>query len=212
MNAPVEPVSVEALTALLVELIEQRQPAAHPARVLIDAPRSADGASLADALVAPLRRAGRDTARVSTSAFWRDASLRLEYGHTDEQSYFEGWPDQGALLREVLDPLGPDGSGRYLPSLRDPITNRATRAEHVLLAPSGVLLLDGELLLGRGLPAELTVHVAVSPSARARRTDPAWTWTLPVLERYDREVRPAALADVVIRWNDPRHPAVSVRA
>lgn len=178
-TAPVEPVSVEALIALLVDLIERRHPAAHPARVLVDGPRSAHGATLADALVAPLRRAGRDTARVSTSSFWRDASLRLEYGHTDEQSYFEGWPDEGALRREVLDPLGPGGSGRYLPSLRDPVTNRATRADHVLLASSGVLLLDGELLLGRGLPAELSVHIAVSPSARARRTDPDWAWTLP---------------------------------
>ena len=31
---------------------------------------------------------------------------------------------------------------------------------------------------------------------------------LPAFAEYDREVRPAESADVVVRYDDPRHPAV----
>jgi hypothetical protein len=69
------------------------------------------------------------------------------------------------------------------------------------------VIVGGELLLGRDLPFDLTIHLAVSSSARARRTDTGWQWTLPAFDRYDADVSPAAVADVVIRMNDDRHPA-----
>ena len=34
-------------------------------------------------------------------------------------------------------------------------------------------------------------------------------WTLPAFEDYDRDVDPMATADLVIRLDDPRHPAMS---
>jgi hypothetical protein len=64
------------------------------------------------------------------------------------------------------------------------------------------------LLLGAGLPFELTVHLQMSAAALLRRTDPADRWTLPAYARYAEEVAPAAFADVVVRMDDPRHPAV----
>jgi len=33
-------------------------------------------------------------------------------------------------------------------------------------------------------------------------------WTLPAYERYAEEVMPEYLADVVVRLDDPRHPAL----
>jgi hypothetical protein len=71
-----------------------------------------------------------------------------------------------------------------------------------------VLLLSGPLLLGHGLPLELTVHVELSPAALARRTPAELAWTLPAYERYAREVDPAAWVDVLVRADDPRHPAI----
>jgi hypothetical protein len=41
-----------------------------------------------------------------------------------------------------------------------------------------------------------------------RRTDSADAWTLPAYDRYDAEVAPSELADVVVRWDDPVRPAV----
>jgi len=109
----------------------------------------------------------------------------------------------------VLDPVVV--RGRYLPSLRDPVTNRSTRAEPEPLPPAGVLLVHGELLLGAGLPFDLTVHASVSRQARKRLTPADRQWTLPAFDRYDLEVDPAGTADVVIRYDDPRRPALLVR-
>jgi hypothetical protein len=72
-----------------------------------------------------------------------------------------------------------------------------------------VTILSGPFLLGRGLPLDLVVHLDLSPAALARRTPEPLAWTLPAYARYTREVNPAALADVVVKLDDPRHPAVS---
>lgn len=175
-------------------------------RVAIDGPPCADPGGLADALLEPLRALGHPGAHVRSSSFWRDASLRLEYGREDLES-FPSWLDAGALEREVLGPVATDGS--YLPSLRDPVTNRSTRAHPEQLAPGGVLIVSGALLLGRGLRFDRVVHLAMSAPARARRIAPDEAWTLPAYDRYDADVRPEQLADVIVRMDDPRRPAVS---
>lgn len=111
----------------------------------------------------------------------------------------------------MLVPLGAGGSGRYLPTLRDPATNRATRAAALDAPDRAILLLDGDLLLGAGLPSDVEIHLYQSAPARARRMSeraPEWAWTLPALQRYDEEVAPAQIAHLVIRLDDPRHPAV----
>ncbi|MFD9594645.1 uridine kinase [Kitasatospora sp. NPDC059973] len=177
-------------------------------RVAVDGAPAARPDALADALVEPLRERGRPTLRVSAAAFLRPASVRLEYGKQDPDAYHDLWLDDGALLREVLDPLEPGGTGLVLPSLRDPVTDRATRAPYTPLPPGGVLLLDGALLLGRWLPLELTVHLALTPAALARRTPAQEQWTLPAFARYAAETVPAKAADLTVRVDDPRHPAL----
>jgi len=127
--------------------------------------------------------------------------LRFEHGREDVDSYLS-WLDGGALRREVLS--GPS----YLPSLRDPQTNRATRDARRELPDNAILVVTGALLLGLGLPFDRVVHLAVSAAARQRRTPATETWTLPAFDRYDAEVSPADLADVVVKLDDPRHPAV----
>ncbi|WP_442817434.1 uridine kinase [Streptomyces sp. NBC_01216] len=158
---------------------------------------------LADAL----RLRGRSVLVVGTGGFLRPASLRFEYGRRDPDAYYDGWFDTGALWREVLGPLGPGGTGRVLPDLWDPDTDRATRSPYVPLPPGGVLLLHGPFLLGRWFPFDLTVHLRLSPGALARRTEEPWT--LPAFARYEDEVGPADSADLVVRADDPRHPAWS---
>jgi hypothetical protein len=180
-------------------------------RVAVDGAAAARPADLADALVDPLRLCGRDVLRVSAEDFLRPASLRFEYGRTDPDAFYTEWLDVKALIREVLGPLQPGGSGKVLPTLWDSTTDRATRAPYVTVQPSGVLLLDGALLLGRGLPFDQTVHLWLSPGALARRTAAERQWTLPSYARYEREVGPAETADVVVRVDDPRHPAMVER-
>lgn len=203
----VRPVTPELLVE---EIVERIHALTGPPwlRVAVDGPPAADPAALADALVDPLRVRGRPVLRVSTWDFLRPASLRYERGHTDPDARYEDWLDAGGLVREVLGPLSPGGTGRVLPSLWDARLDRASRASYVELPPGGVLLLDGELLLGRSLPLELAAHLWLSAGALARRTPRDEHWALPAYRRYTDEVAPATTADVVVRLDDPRRPAV----
>ena len=179
-------------------------------RVAIDGAPASDPWAFAEALVPLLERSGRPVAHVAASTFWRDASLRLEYGREDVESYLTGWLDAGALSREVLEPVV--ASGSYLPSLRDPATNRSTREAPRTLGPDGVLLVSGSVLLGHSLPFDLSVHLQLSAPALARRTPDDLGWTLPAYAAYDASVRPGEVADLVVKLDDPRHPAVRVNA
>lgn len=179
-------------------------------RVALDGHPSAHPDGLADALVAPLRAIGRPVARVHAADFLRPASVRLEYGRQDADEYYDQ-VDTRALAREVIDPWGPGGTGRYLPSLWDARLDRATRAPYTQAEAGGVLLLDGALLLGRGLDLDLVVHLALRPATLARRTPARDAWTLAAYTRYAVEVGPDQIADVVLRVDDARHPAVVVR-
>jgi hypothetical protein len=107
----------------------------------------------------------------------------------------------------VFAPLGPGGTGHALPSLRDPRTDRATRAPYTELPPGGVLLADGPFLLGHGFPFDLTVHLRLSPAALARRTPVADHWTLDAFRRYEDELAPADTADILVHTDDVRRPA-----
>jgi hypothetical protein len=180
-------------------------------RVAVDGPPSAQPGRLAEALIGPLRVRGRFALHVPADGFLRAASLRFERGRTNPDAYYEDRLDLGGLSREVLAPLAPGGSGRILPSLRDPDADRATRAPYLAVPPGGVVVISGALLLGAGLEVDLAVHLAQSPAALARRLDPDLRWTLPAHERYRTEVMPEVIADVVVRVDDPRHPAVEDR-
>ena len=189
--------------AALLDELTHRLPGG-TVRVALDGPPCARPGELAARWVEALRGV-RPAVHVAGELFWRDASLRLEYGHEDVESYL-GWLDDGALRREVLDPVVAEG--RYLPSLRDPATNRSTRDTPRDARPGTVLVVSGTFLLGRGLPFDRTVHLAMSAAARRRRTPPEQQWTLAAFDEYDATAHPIEVADVVIRYDDPEHPAL----
>ncbi|MFJ8181936.1 uridine kinase [Streptomyces sp. NPDC096105] len=204
-----EAITWDRLVDVLAERLRELDPADGSPwpRVALDGAPAARPGDLAERLAEALRVRGRPSLVVGTEGFLRPASVRLEYGHQDLESYYSGWYDTGALWREVFDPLGPGGSGRVLPDLRDPVTDRATRSPYAGLPPGGLLLLHGPLLLHHWFPFDLTVHVLLSPGALRRRTPEAEHWTLPAFERYEQETDPAGTADVLVRADDPRHPA-----
>lgn len=145
--------------------------------------------------------------RVHADDFLRPASVRFEHGRHDPDAYLEDRLDAGALGREVLDPFA--SRGRFLPTLWDAVADRSTRAAYVEVPERAVLVLDGSLLLGRWLDADLTVHLTVRPATLARRTPAQDRWTLPAFARYDAETTPTQVADVVVHVDDPRHPALA---
>lgn len=204
-----EAISWERLTDWLTERVLELTPAdgGGRLRVAFDGAPAAPTGDAAEALAEALRTRGCPALVVGAAGFLRPASLRFEYGRRDADAYDDRWTDVGALWREVFTPLEPGGTGRVLPDLWDPVTDRATRSPYVDLPPGGVLLLHGPLLLGHWFPFDLSVHLRLSPAALARRTDQSQHWTLAAFTRYDEEVRPEETADVVVRADDPRHPA-----
>lgn len=171
---------------------------ADPARVLLD---GVGADELADAVADGLTGTGRVPVRVRGEDFQRPAGERFQHGRTDPDAFRDGWLDTGALRREVL-----EADGTWLPALRDAGRDRSARATRRPLPPRAVLLVDGLFLLGLGLPAELVVHVALSPAALRRRGVP--DWQLPAFRSYDELVRPGEVCDVLVRAEDPLRPAV----
>jgi len=202
--ADIEPSTPAGVVAAIVAVISV---STERVRVAIDgAPASAPerlGAEVVEAL------APRRGVLVRADHFWRQASLRFEDGRHDADAWLDHWLDEAALRREVLDP-GVE-RGRVLPALRDPVTDRSLRPALVELPPDGVIIVAGSALLGRGLPFDLAVHVHLSAAALARRTPEDQSWTLPALARYERERNPTALADLVVRADDPLRPALLAR-
>lgn len=202
---PIRPAAlIDELADRIVERLTGR------GRVLLDGAPPTGPEVLAEELDAALRLRGRPVLRVLAANFLRPASLRLERGHTDPDELLNSWLDVAGLRREVLEPAGPRGTGSVLPRLWDSAVDRAFRDKRVPLADNAVLVVAGSLLLGRGLPAELAVHLRLSDAALARRLDPARHWTLPAYRRYDVEHDPAS-ADLLVLMDDPARPALVVR-
>lgn len=209
----VEPVTFERVVGHVVEQVLERGPGRdldgggpRPVRVLVDGHPSTHPERLADALVEPLRAAGRPVARVRVRDFLRARSLRLERGRRDPDALLEEWIDVDGLNREVLGSVVT--RGRWLPSLRDPDTGRSTRAAYVEAGPGTVVVLDGSLATGRGLDVDLTVHLALRPATETRNTPLDDAWTLAAYGRYRREAQPERRADVVVRVDHPDRPAL----
>lgn len=199
------PVTPDLLVDELADRVAAR-PTEEWTRVAVDGAPPTRPGPLADRLAEALRLRGRPVLRVSAGDFLRPASLRFERGRQDPDTRYSDWLDLGGLTREVLAPLGPGGSGRVLPSLWNADTDRASRAEYETLPVGGVLVLDGDLLLGRGLAFDHTMHLWLSPPALARQLTE--TWALPAFSRYQDKVRPLHIADTAVRVDDPNHPAL----
>jgi hypothetical protein len=174
-------------------------------RVLLDGVGSGE---LSDELLDGLRMAGRPPLQVHAEDFWRPAGERFGWGREDEEAFRSHWLDAAALDREVLTPAL-SATGSYLPALWDVAADRSARRSVEPVPQGAVLLVDGVLLLDRGLPAELTVHLALSSAALRRRGVPEWQ--LPVFAAYDQEARPGEVCDVLVRAEDALRPAVLIR-
>jgi hypothetical protein len=204
-NVQITPISPDRLVDEVVALVDARH---GRVRLALDGPPPTRPLALAERVAAQLRTQGRPALVVDAGDFLRPASVRLEFGREDPDEYLDGWLDVGGLRREVLDPGGPDGSGRVLPRLWDAAADRAHRDRYVELPEGGVVVLAGALLLGRGLPLDLTVHLRMSAAALARTLPDDERWTLPAYARYDGERDPSAAADLLVLSDHPDRPAV----
>lgn len=208
-GSPIRAVRPDVLVAELVELCRTR-PVGGSLRVAVDGAPAAQPASLAAVLAERLRANGRPCGVVDLNDWLRPASLRLEHGRRDAESFRQNWFDYAAVRREVLDPLGPEGSGQWLAALWDADADRATRAQRQSAPDGMVVLVSGPMLLGRGLPFDLTVHLHLSPPMLRRRTPAELEWTVAALLAHEDLTHSADLADVMVRADHPERPAIRV--
>jgi hypothetical protein len=202
----VTPLSPDRLVDEVTALLDARP---GRLRLAVDGPPPTRPDVLAARVAEGLRARGRAAVAVAATDFLRPASVRLEHGRQDPDEFLDGWLDDAGLRREVLDPAA--STGRVLPRLWDAAADRAFRDGYVQLPDGGVVIVAGALLLGRGLPLDVAVHLQMGPAALRRRLPEAEHWTLPAYVRYAAERQPGELADLLVLADHPERPALRRR-
>ncbi|NAZ82992.1 uridine kinase [Kineococcus sp. R8] len=180
----------------------------------VDGAVDADTLLYASHLAAALRRRARTVLTADWTGFWRPRSLRYEFGREDPDAFHDGWLDVSGLHRELLCPLAPSSGRRWVPSLYDPATDRASRAAREDVPDEAVLVFAGPFLLRDDVRSgfDAVLHLTTSDAAVRRRTPEADAGrVLGGWHRYLAESDPVARATAVLRCEDPRHPAELVR-
>src|SRR6185295_1120588 len=133
------------LLARLAEAIA----ALHPdrrIRVAIDGVDGAGKTMLADALAPLIAARGRAVIRASVDDFHNPRAIRYVRGRHSPDGFFLDSYDYRAFRRLLLDPIGPEGAGRYIAKHFDhrsdaPVAPREQQAES-----SAALIVDGIFL------------------------------------------------------------------
>jgi hypothetical protein len=174
--------------------------------IAVDGADAAQPTAFADRIAEALRDAGRFADVVSLHDYVRPASLRMEFGRTDEMAYRTAWFDYAALRREVVDALR--GHGRWLPALWHEAADRSARAAIRTAPPATTIVLAGPMLAGRHLAVDVSLRLDLSEAALRRNTPPDAQWTIPALLRHDTENPDTP--DFFVRWDHPDRPALRI--
>ncbi len=210
----------ELLTTLAEQIAALRLP--HPARVAIDGPTAAGKTTLADELTTQLEQLGRPVIRASIDGFHHPKAHRYQRGQSPDAYYHDSF-NYPAIRSEVLEPLGPGGSGVYRPAVFDFRTDSQVESEIAQADSRAVLLFDGVMLLRAELDDcwdyRIFVHVDTHTSAgRAERRDLDRFGSadavrekylgryMPAQQHYVSEARPHERADAIIINDQPDTP------
>jgi len=118
----------------------------HPTRVAIDGVDGVGKTVLADELVEPLARTGRQVVRASVDGFHRPRAARYQRGVDSAEGYFLDSFDYPTLRSELLDPLGPGGARLFRPAVFDHRNDRPVDVPHQRAGVDAILLFDGVFL------------------------------------------------------------------
>lgn len=221
--SPSRTTCIDELAAALV-----RVRVGHPTRVAIDGVDGSGKTTLADELVEPIRRAGREVIRGSIDGFHNPRVVRYARDSDSPEGYFLDSFDYAAVRRELLEPLGPEGNRKLRTAVFDYRVDRAVDSPARIAGDDAVLLFDGVFLQRPELegqwdvtiwvdaPFEITVERAIARDAR-RGGDAGETRGkyerryVPGQELYMRQCRPKERADIVFANTDLARPTVRFR-
>lgn len=198
----------------------------HAVRVAIDGVDAAGKTTLADELAEALRGLGRAVIRASTDGFHNPRKMRRRRGSLSPEGYYEDSFNYPALAGELLQPLGPGGSGMFRRAVFDFRTDEPVVVPMEEVLPGSVLLLDGVFLLRHELRTHFDFSVFVRASfdvalKRAEQRDLHLFGSveavrqryreryIPGQELYLRMVQPERWASMVIENNDLTAPRIA---
>lgn len=187
----------------------------HPTRVAIDGVDGSGKTTLADELVKPLRRAGREVIRASVDGFHHPRAVRYTRGPDSPEGYYLDSFDYATLKRELLEPLGPTGDARFRTAAFDYRVDRPVESPRRVAARDAVLLFDGvflsrpelqaswDLTIWLDVPFEVTVERAIGRDSRGggdvavtrRKYEDRY---VPGQRLYLEQCRPRDRADIVV--------------
>ena len=194
--------------------------------MVVDGADGAGKTTFAGELAPLIARRGRPVVRVSADGFHRPRAERYRLGELSPEGYYRHAFDLEALIRHVLQPLGPGGSLTYRRASFDLDADAPARDPVQVASPRAVLLVDGVFLLRPELRPhwEFAIFLEANASELLRRAlardVERFGSTEHVRERYERrylpahrlyeaEVQPRRVADVVIENSDPDAPLVT---
>ena len=193
-------------------------------RVAVDGVDGAGKTVFADELARELTAGGTTVVRASVDGFHHPREVRYRRGRASPDGFYLDSYDYATLRAQLLDPLGPEGSGRFRTAAWDwrsdsPVDPPEQRAD-----PGDVLVLDGIFLHRSELSGswELTVWLEVPFAvAYARMSERDGTPSDPQHEsnrryldgqrRYLAECDPAAHASIVVDNSDLQKPVIVER-
>ena len=195
----------------------------HTLRVALDGIDAAGKTTLADELAPLLEARGRPVIRASIDGFHQPLRVRLRRGSLSPEGYYEDSFDYAALNALLLEPLGPQGNGRYRRAVFDFRTDTPQVAPlqeapaHAVLLFDGVFLLRPELLQQWDYRIFVYVKMEQALQRALRRDLPLFGSEEVLRERYLQRYQPGqrlyyqvahphAQADVLVDNNDPRSP------
>ena len=174
---------------------------------------------MADELVEPIRRRGRQVIRASIDGFHNPRSVRYKRGRHSPEGYFRDSFNHDALIESLLAPLSPGGTRRYRDAVFDHITDSevvvpAETAEHdAVLMFDGIFVHRPELMPYWDFTIFLDARFDVTVPRNARRSGGS-----PDVEDKDnrryvqgqrlylKQCQPKSLATLVVDSNDFENP------
>lgn len=201
-----------------------RLPSDRITRVGIDGVDGAGKTTFANEVAKELELLGRTVIRASVDGFHNPKIIRYQRGHTSPEGFFHDSYNYAALKTLLLDPLSPNGSGRYRLAAFDHVADKAVNADEEQAYPGAVLVFDGIFLHRPELRAYwdfsvfLDVRFEVSIPRGARRgigfgsADPESVENVRYVEGqklYLLECEPQRYATLVVDNNNLAAPRIT---
>jgi uridine kinase len=198
-------------------------PAAGFRRVAVDGVDGAGKTHFADELAGELTGRGAPVVRASVDSFHNPVRTRRRRGRYSPEGFYRDSFDYGRLIRLLLDPFGPEGSGNYVREVYDWKREREVSRQPELAEPRSILVVDGifvhrdELVHFWDYTVWLEVPFSVSIPRGAQRGYGDPNPDAPANQRYVQaqrlyfaECNPRARASLVIDNTDLENPAIAV--